>query len=44
MRLAAVLAEIAQNEANCTLTVESVCSADDKVKQDGENPLGSHKK
>jgi hypothetical protein len=37
MRLAAVLAEIAQNEANSAFTKE--CPEEDKVEGLGENPL-----
>ena len=44
MRLAVVLAEIAQNEATGASTVESVLAIGDKVEREGENPLGSQKK
>jgi len=44
MRLAAVLAEIARNEATGASAVESVCDVGDKVEREGENPLGSQKK
>jgi len=40
IRLAAVLAEIAQNEANCASTMKSGCAAGEKVEREGENPLG----
>jgi hypothetical protein len=43
MRLAAVLAEIAQNEVNSASTTESVCAAGGKVEREGENPLGSQR-
>ena len=43
MRLAAVLAEIAQNEATGASTVEFVCAVRDKVERESENPLGSQK-
>jgi hypothetical protein len=38
MRLAAVIAEIAHNETNCTPAAESVCTANNKVEEDNENP------
>lgn len=44
MKLAAVLAEIARNEATGVSAVESVCDVGDKVEREGENPLGSQKK
>jgi hypothetical protein len=39
MRLAAVLAEIAWNEATSAFSEESVCAAGDKVDEEDENPL-----
>ena len=43
MRLAAVLAEIAQNEVTSASTTESVCAAGDKVEGENQNPLGLQK-
>jgi hypothetical protein len=40
IRLAAVLAEIAHNEATSASSTESVCSAGDKVEREDENPPG----
>jgi hypothetical protein len=37
VRLAAVLAEIAHNDATSANTEESVCDAVDKVKPEGDN-------
>lgn len=41
IRLAAVLAEIAGNEATYTPTTEPVCTTDDPVEQKSKNPLVS---
>ena len=43
IRLAVVLAEIAQNEVVSTSTAESVCAACDKVEGENHNPLGLKK-